>query len=329
MYCREIKNLVLRKWREDKASLSKIAKELKIPRSSVQYIIKPKLKNGKKNGRRPKTNERGLRKIRRDVIFSIKRNEKVTAMSLLKKNKMNISLKTMQRNLKRISASWEAVKKKIILTDFHKQQRVRICKEWLQKRINFSSIIFTDESKFNLDGPDNLCSWSYGKNKIQRNLRSMNGGGVMVLGALCCDGTLYLEFVEDKLNSTSYVEMLERKIIPSLKNKYRNGFIYQQDGAPCHTSNYSKEFFHKNNITLLTWPSKSPDLNLIEHVWSIFGQHIYDGTQIYNRNQLKNRILAAMVHYQKNYAKNVSVWFENYFQRVMNVIEKNGEFLNC
>ena len=81
--------------------MSKIAKDLKIPRATVQSILKPKVKSGRKAGRRPKLNERALRGIKRDLISTLQNNRRVTARSLLEVNNLNVSLKTMHCNLKK------------------------------------------------------------------------------------------------------------------------------------------------------------------------------------------------------------------------------------
>ena len=46
-------------------------------------------------------------------------------------------------------------------------------------------------------------------------------------------------------------------------------FRSQQDNCSIHVSKKSLEFFEETGIELLPWPSRSPDLNIIEKMWSM------------------------------------------------------------
>ena len=51
-------------------------------------------------------------------------------------------------------------------------------------------------------------------------------------------------------------------------------WIFQQDNVPCHKSRLVNSYFNENNIRVMPWPPRSPDLNPIEHVWNLIDKKI-------------------------------------------------------
>lgn len=89
-----------------------------------------------------------------------------------------------------------------------------------------------------------------------------------------------MEFIQGTVNAGKYQAILTRSLLPSIaKLNADDNFIFQQDGASCHTAKSTQTWLRNNNITVLDWPSSSPDLNIIETVWHKMKKELRENPQ--------------------------------------------------
>jgi len=115
--------------------------------------------------------------------------------------------------------------------------------KWSDK---WQSVIFSDEKKFCLDG-------SYGFNYYFHDLRKeelipckrQNGGGnLMVWGSFGWNNKSNLVFIDGKINSAGYTNILDDKYFRyMLLHLANDNYISQQDNVSIHVSKSTKQLF--------------------------------------------------------------------------------------
>ena len=95
---------------------------------------------------------------------------------------------------------------------------------------------------------------------------------LMLWGFIAHDGRKCLQKDCGTINSIKYLQILQESLLPEMFL----GKKLQQDNAPAHNWILSKTWFSENGLELLeNWPPNSPDINIIENVWSLLKKRVF------------------------------------------------------
>jgi len=97
-------------------------------------------------------------------------------------------------------------------TEYHKQERLKWARAILDKKTyKLKQTAWTDEKRFNLDGPDSFQHYwvDLRRDSPIMSRRQNGGGGLMFWGCFSHNGPLILHEVSGRMNAQSYIEVLE------------------------------------------------------------------------------------------------------------------------
>lgn len=266
---------------------------LKIGRSAK--VVNNFVKNGHNYGKYSNTGKK--KNLTNRDIRSIYRNALVkhqTASQIRANLQLSVTTRRVQQVLKaNPNVHWRKRLSKPKLTEKHRKERLLFARKYMSWTDKWHNVLFSDEKKFNLDGPDGFqYYWHDLRNKEEVCMsRSFGGGTVMVWGGFGYNGQLPIAWISTKMKSKDYTDLLETSLIDHGEALMGSDFVFQHDNAPIHQSRETKNWLAERNIDVLAWPPYSPDLNPIENLWGIIANEVYkNGKQFDNIIDLKKRI---------------------------------------
>lgn len=330
---REAKRLEFTRRFHLKQSPAKIAADMNVCEKTVNCWLKKWLAgNGisdeKKSGRPKKLSSGQVRQI----VNAIPENGITTAESLRKKANLNtrvinrkgkeedlISRRTVCRVLKEEGFNARKVEFEPFLTDPHMKARV----DWALKYSHWTveqwkKVGFSDESTFKSNTYSPTHQYVKGQKTAKHIVHRDKSARfkVNLFGVISGNGKVFLKHV-GKVNGEKYLKTVQEGdefiicfsyqftnyknqqlilfyilVVPLFKKNTPDG-IWQQDGLTSHTVPPVLEYLNKT-VTLLEWPSKSPDISIIENIWGIMKSRLsemnLDIGEVQSASQLEDRM---------------------------------------
>lgn len=233
------------------------------------------LTDGRSNNRTPRRTTEAQDAA---MVAAMRANSFNAATHVLQDLDLNISARTVRRRMHEAGLKNCAAALKIPLEARHCQARLAFAnsvehmtpEEW-------RTVIFTDEKIFSSDKDCRRTVWrERGERYHPDNILPKHRSGrvtAMFWGWISGEGPGEIVEIDRRMNAELYIEILEEVMIPSVRALYPEDEMpvirIVEDNSAVHRARIVRNWYDEHpEVQRFDWPAKSPDLNLIENVWS-------------------------------------------------------------
>jgi len=315
-------------YREEGVSAAEVGRLLGLPDSTVKSIYKKyqetgDVKDKPRSGRPLKVTS----DVEERIITEVTNHSGLSLTQIIEETKVDISKPTTWRTLKDNGFSCRTSKVKWTLDDKQRKARLAWAKRYIQMPDEYwLRVVFSDESKIQHNSKKE-SHWVTKEMKVPYLEIDRWQASVTVWGCITAEGVSILEIIDGSLKSSDYLNILRRRLLrnlPALNPSNVHGLgslplIFQQDGASIHTTTSVYDYFAKRGIEVLPWPAKSPDLSLIESVWSRLKDKLKRSYE--TREELVEDIQRCWNNIETEYIANL---YQGMKRRIQAIIDSQG-----
>lgn len=194
----------------------------------------------------------------------------------------SVSVRTVRRRLCDKGLFGRIAVKKPLVSEVNRRRRLQWARQhqhWTADQ--WASVLWTDESKINRLGSDGATyvrrrrGERFAPRCLLPTLRG-GGGSVMVWAAFSSSGTGPIHRIQGMLKSTDYRDLLSDVLMPYATDNMPGQWILQHDNAPVHMGHVVTEWLAQQQVTVLSWPPQSPDLNPLETLWTDLKKAVHE-----------------------------------------------------
>lgn len=284
------------------------------------------LKDRSRPGAPKKLTEADRKRLVKQVQGKERRSLRKTAKSFKTKDHGQVGRETIRTNLKASGLFPHRKRKVPRLTPDQKRRRVAFARKY--RRYDWTKCAFWDETEFELYATPNRKNdivWDkkgaeYRAGKVAHPPKFKFGAAITVHGP-----TRIVRYT-GTIDSTKYIEMVD-KVIPDLNRLFKKGeWTWVQDGASPHTSKMTLSHLKSVVPDLFPtddWPANSPDDNPAENVFG-FTESEVNAKSPETIKSLEGKIRAVWKKLTPQYCRSC---IEALPARLKQMIDSGGEYV--
>lgn len=217
-----------------------------------------------------------------------------------------------------------------VLSQFHQTERVTFANaqvNWTED--HWRRVVFQDERKFNLDGPDGFSYYFHDLRNYERTLSQRpRGNSVYIYLVVTAGGAIHLEVSTAKLKTETCVETILREranIVAKLGGNAE--FVLQDHNWTTNALPSVQEWLNAEGIKTQKWPTIAHDLNIMEGIWGWLIREVFDGGRKFSRkDDLIFRIREAWSRLPMELISNL---YTTLPERMTQLFYTRGAYTNC